>query len=287
MWQLRSGNSPRRLIEILGLAAVYFVYGRLGLLLAIPPGYATAIWPSAGFALAGLLLLGERAWPGILLGSFAVNVGNGFEAGSGAEILRSTVLPATIAGGACFQALLGARLVRRFVERPTSLGREKDVVKILAIGGPFACLVNATVSVASLALHGRIGESEIPFSWWTWWVGDTIGVLVFAPLVLLWAEQPDESGLRRKIFVSVPLACTFALILVLFVRTSASEQKRVDLDFERRGDELVHTLARDIQVQSEVLDFVGGLLSNSPPIGRVQRSRRTRVRSIASRSRPT
>ncbi len=268
MWHFRSGSPLRRLLEVLGLAAVYFSYGRLGLLLAIPPGYATAIWPPAGFALAGLLLLGERAWPGVLLGSYAVNVGNGFETGSVAEILRSTIVPASIAGGACLQALLGTRLVRRFVERPTSLGREKDIVKILAIGGPFACLVNATVSVASLALHGRIGESEIPFSWWTWWVGDTIGVLIFAPLVLLWAEQPDGSGLRRKIFVTVPLACTFVLVLLLFVRTSAWEQKRVDLDFDRRGDELVHALARDIQVQSEVLDFVGGLLSSSPPIGR-------------------
>jgi hypothetical protein len=191
MWQLRSGNSPRRLIEILGLAAVYFVYGRLGLLLAIPPGTRRRSGlPRASHSPDSSFSASERGPhpPRILRGQRRERL----RGRQRAEILRSTVLPATIAGGACFQALLGARLVRRFVERPTSLGREKDVVKILAIGGPFACLVNATVSVASLALHGRIGESEIPFSWWTWWVGDTIGVLVFAPLVLLWAEQPDE-----------------------------------------------------------------------------------------------
>src|SRR5258708_7108221 len=51
------------------LAAAYFVAAKLSLLLAIPPGYATAVWPPSGIALAALLLLGVRFWPGIWLGA--------------------------------------------------------------------------------------------------------------------------------------------------------------------------------------------------------------------------
>src|SRR5437867_1401197 len=72
----------------LGQSAAYFVAGRLGSLLAIPPGYATAIWPAAGLALAAALLLGIRIWPGILLGSFAVNVGTAFDASTPVAMLR-------------------------------------------------------------------------------------------------------------------------------------------------------------------------------------------------------
>ena len=54
------------------MASAYAVIGRLSLLLAIPPGYATAIWPPAGLALAGVLTMGRRVWPGIFLGSFLV-----------------------------------------------------------------------------------------------------------------------------------------------------------------------------------------------------------------------
>ena len=61
-------------VSILVLAFVYFIGGRLGLLLAIPPGYATAVWPASGVALAALLLYGYRLWPGVLLGSFFVNI---------------------------------------------------------------------------------------------------------------------------------------------------------------------------------------------------------------------
>src|SRR2546429_2985213 len=37
------------------LAAVYFAAAKLSLLLAIPPGYATAVWPPSGIALAATL----------------------------------------------------------------------------------------------------------------------------------------------------------------------------------------------------------------------------------------
>src|SRR6185503_6057483 len=52
------------------LAAAYFAAAKLALLLAIPPGYATALWPGSGIALAALLLAGNRLWPGVWVGSF-------------------------------------------------------------------------------------------------------------------------------------------------------------------------------------------------------------------------
>jgi len=49
------------------LAAVYFATAKLSLSLAIPPGYATAVWPPAGVALAAVLLVGNPVWPAIWL----------------------------------------------------------------------------------------------------------------------------------------------------------------------------------------------------------------------------
>jgi integral membrane sensor domain MASE1 len=36
------------------IAAVYFAAAKASLLLAIPPGYATAVWPPSGIALAAI-----------------------------------------------------------------------------------------------------------------------------------------------------------------------------------------------------------------------------------------
>ncbi|HET6492314.1 MAG TPA: hypothetical protein VFG44_05000, partial [Burkholderiales bacterium] len=50
---------PNRQLVYLGqlalLAAAYFITARLALLFAIPPGYATAVWPPSGIALAAML----------------------------------------------------------------------------------------------------------------------------------------------------------------------------------------------------------------------------------------
>src|SRR3989442_6901828 len=103
----------RWLAEILIIALVYFVAGKLALLLAIPPGYATAVWPAAGLALVGILVLGNRVWPGIVIGSFLVNLGTSLDAATIGTILRSISLPAAIAAGAALQALVSPFLLRR------------------------------------------------------------------------------------------------------------------------------------------------------------------------------
>ena len=59
---------------ILAIALVYFAAAKLGLSMAFVAEQVTAVWPPAGIALAAVLLLGYRAWPGILLGAFLANV---------------------------------------------------------------------------------------------------------------------------------------------------------------------------------------------------------------------
>ncbi|MDH5185322.1 MAG: hypothetical protein OEX12_15700, partial [Gammaproteobacteria bacterium] len=50
----------RGIANILLLCIAYTLVGRLSLMLAIPPGYATAIFPPAGIAIAALLIWGNR-----------------------------------------------------------------------------------------------------------------------------------------------------------------------------------------------------------------------------------
>ena len=106
--------------KLAAMAAAYYVVGRLGLLLAIPPGYATAVWPASGVALAGILLFGYRVWPGVLLGSFLINLRTSLDTTSSASIINTTLLAAGIGMGASLQAIIGAFLIRRFTHYPTA-----------------------------------------------------------------------------------------------------------------------------------------------------------------------
>src|SRR3989304_2478071 len=95
---------PRTLkdpVLFLGLAALYFLAGKLGLQLAIAHPRATAVWPPTGIALAAFLLYGRRVWPAIFAGAFLVNLTT---AGTVATTFG-------IAAGNTLEGVVGAALV--------------------------------------------------------------------------------------------------------------------------------------------------------------------------------
>jgi len=57
------------LAQVALIAAAYFAVARLSLVLAIPPGYATAVWPPSGIALAAVYCLATEFWPGVWIGA--------------------------------------------------------------------------------------------------------------------------------------------------------------------------------------------------------------------------
>src|SRR5689334_23426825 len=71
----RNGKqSTRRVVaEVCAVAVLYYLTARLGRMAAPPPGIETVVWPPSGIALAALLILGNRVWPGIWLGAFLAN----------------------------------------------------------------------------------------------------------------------------------------------------------------------------------------------------------------------
>jgi CHASE1-domain containing sensor protein len=248
----------RRLGEILGLAAAYVGTGKLALLLAIPPGNATAIWPPAGIALAALLLFGARAWPGVLLGSFLVNLSTPLD--------RAAL--AVISAGASAQALLGAALVRRFVGSPLELLRGRDILKFLVLGGPVSCVVNATVAVAALHARDVIQVREIPFNAWTWWVGDVIGVVVVAPLVLIALGSPREVWRRRAVPVAVPLGVLLVVTGVLFGFVRRWERSGMAVQFKLGADATEAAIGRKVRDSVEMLHSLESFRSSSPAFDR-------------------
>jgi PAS domain S-box-containing protein len=275
----------RMAVRIVGLAVCYYLAGQLGLFLAIPPGYATAFWPAAGIAVAGLLHFGYRVWPSVLIGSYLVNVATNLDAQTNEALFRSLALPAGLAIGAMLQALLGAVLVKRYVGYPTSLAREKDVGVLLLMVGPVSCVVNASVGTGLLWWSNRIQTGEVAFTWWTWWVGDTIGAFVVTPLVLLWTMQPRSDWPHRRLTLSLPLGVLTALVVALFVYIDGREMARMRHAFEFQTESLTRALKDRLDYALEVLNGMRNFHGNHP--NAADQARFTRAARAIRARRPT
>src|SRR5258707_745946 len=122
------------LVLNLTTALACFAFGKLATLLAIPPGFASAVQPVAGVSLAAVLVLGRGVWPGILLGSCVANLGLPLQSGGApAPLPRAPARPCRARGGgtARSRGTEPARLVRRFAGYPSSLMEAPDVLRFL------------------------------------------------------------------------------------------------------------------------------------------------------------
>jgi signal transduction histidine kinase/CheY-like chemotaxis protein len=251
-----------------GLAAAYFVTGELSLLLAVPPGYASAFWPPAGIAVASLFLGGYRLWPGVLAGSIAVNSSTWFDPSGGWISVGSGLAALAISVAATMQALGGAYLARRYVAETLELVHEKEIAKFYVLTGPLSCLLGATISVPSLVAAGLLEPGEAAYNWWAWWIGDSIGVAVLAPLVFIATAKPREIWKRRRVTVGAPLFVLLALTVTVFFWVNRLEAARIRSAFEERADSVTREVEVNLGKALNGVAALGSLYGATPEANR-------------------
>ncbi|HXG37323.1 MAG TPA: PAS domain S-box protein [Bacteroidota bacterium] len=185
----------RSVTAIVLLTVVYYIAARFGLGIDAISGFATLVWPPTGISLAALLIFGYRLWPGVFLGAVLANSAVG----------ASLPLAITIGLGNAGEALLGAYLLRRMGFQ-NSLGRLRDVVALVLYAAMISTMVSATVGVGALWFSERVPESELLRTWLSWWLGDAVGDLIIAPLLLVWFTPAAFHFRRTRLLEAATLA---------------------------------------------------------------------------------
>lgn len=195
-------------ITVLVIAAAYVAFARIGFSLAFATKQITAVWPPTGIAVAALLLRGYKVWPGIFLGAFISN----------ATANEPVVAALGIAIGNTLGPLFAAYGLRRFVDFDNAMARLRDVLGLIFVGSALAMSITATNGVLDLALARIVPWSDYGSSWWLWWIGDTMGVLLVAPLILTWSStkrmNPSSRSALEIIALAVSLVGTAWLLFV-------------------------------------------------------------------------
>ncbi len=241
--------------------AAYLLAARAGLLLATAPSGAALLYPAAGVALVATLVWGRAALPAIALGSMGAGLWL-----AAATIKIGAVEVAVAAGvglGSALQAGLGALLTRRIVGLPLLLAEPPQLTRFVVAGVLLPCCVSASVGVMVMSGFGHLAATQALPTWTVWWVGDVLGVLIFAPVTLTLIGQPREEWAPRRWSVALPLLVV-ALLMGLGIRlVTQLEADRQRQAFAREADSIANTVQARLMQPLLALQAMHGVVSES------------------------
>lgn len=237
-----------------GVAAVYVAISLLACLFSDPAAPASMLFPAAGIVLAVFLVWGWRIFPGIFLGALVFNLlQHSWPYLPSTPLLRQGWLVAfAITLSSCLQVVAGRALCQRFARQAhVEDGYGWHDLRLIMLGGPLACVIAAVLGSLSLWVGGQLEPADFYFNLWTWWVGDTLGVVIFAPLTLLVLQRDFRQ--EQRWWLALPLVA-MALVLLLFSRINHSEEARLERSFAEPARALAEQLTLRVQGHVDLID---------------------------------
>ncbi len=162
--------------------AIYALLAKLVLTFYSTNGMVSVFWPGAGVSLAVLLLGGKKYWPGIYIGALL----GGLWAG------QAPLEAALISVGSVLEALLGAWLLSRHSDFNVSLRSARDFFRLCYLAAALSPGICAVIGISTLLSLQRIPANNAVHEFALWWMGDTLGIVIIAPLILVWRKLPPQ-----------------------------------------------------------------------------------------------
>ncbi|HEU4512211.1 MAG TPA: EAL domain-containing protein [Nocardioidaceae bacterium] len=194
--RLSAAPGPVLLVTV---ALGYLALSQLVMWVNSPVANGASLWPAAGLTLAALLVVPTVRWGWVLgavmLAELAGDLAWGYPVGASVGWALSNTL----------EPLVGALLLRRFAALGYELPPARRFLLFLAFAVVVGPLVGASVGAAASAVVSGYAIDEV---WLQYFVGDALGVLIVAPLLLAGRRDRARRSLRELAALTVASALT-------------------------------------------------------------------------------
>jgi PAS domain S-box-containing protein len=196
---IASRTRGKYLAQIALVCAAQFAAGKVGdALKTVNDGGVGPVWPASGVALAALLLWDYSVWPGVAAGAFLLAFFSPLPHWAAVLYAAGTTLASVI-------AVFFLRWITKF---DNSLSHLRDALGLIILGAFVSSIVSASIGASILFANLR-SWSGLGSAWLVYWLGDSTGVLLLAPVALTF---PDVLRIRDRKRIE-----ELALLLVLLI----------------------------------------------------------------------
>ncbi len=183
--------APRALVSqlpfALGFVLLYVAAAIFVLRYFTYNGVVAIFWPPTGLALAAVLVKGRGCLALVLIAAFVANTIAGIAPG--------TAVVFTIAN--TLQAWLGYEALNFRSSSAHTLGHANEYFRIVVRSVILAPVPSAMIGATTLHFAGLTQQNWLT-NFQHWWMGDSLGVLVLTPLLLVWRRVPESWYASRQ-----------------------------------------------------------------------------------------
>ena len=248
------------------LYGLYTLFGVASLRLSDLTLVASPIFPAAGLAMAVVLLWGYRFAITVGFASFTVaSLGN--EAALNGVASWASLI---IGSGAALQAALGRALVVKMIGWPLALDLSRNILGFLLIAAPLSCVVSASMGVSALVYFDVVASEKHWIEWQTWWLGDSLGVIILSPVVIAMLAKPRKDWIKRVWSVAVSATLALSALILIWSVSQSNVQERARLQFSRTADQHLELINARLLATDHALQSLQQLFVLQPELTREQ-----------------
>lgn len=112
---------------------------------------------------------------------------------------------------------MGFCLLTRSAQSTLSLRTLRDYLRLIILGGGVACIAGAIIGTLALLIAGHITAADYLKSALTWWMEDTLSVLLFTPLILAWWQKAEKIKATQLFESLLLVGITFVIGQIVFL----------------------------------------------------------------------
>jgi EAL domain-containing protein (putative c-di-GMP-specific phosphodiesterase class I)/CHASE1-domain containing sensor protein len=259
-------------IGLIVAASSYFCLAKIGLVLALPVGYASLLWPATGAAVLTVLRRGISGIAGIAIGASLAYLVSAPETASPQDAWPGLFALAVVGVAAALQAAISAQLLRHHAQ--TSADEILHPLKLILIAAWLmpASMLRAIVATLVLFQAGLVRD----FSPWTFGLtmvlGDVLGTLSALPFILMtgvstWSWLRIRDTLRSILSIMLSLLVLGWLVAAVMFELRLSKDRT---DFQVQSRALIREMAAQPDEDALLLKAMRSLSNANPELSFAQ-----------------
>lgn len=225
------------------------------------PTQSVLLWPAVGVGVVTALVWGVRVLPALYFAELTISLflfphnNHNFQ-------LKEILINQLFIAVSLIRFYLGAYLFKYFIGYPNALISYRSILKFSLWVAPLSTLITTSLYEFTRYFIG-FSHTIINFNHFLdWWFGDYLGLLIFAPLTLIFIGQPKSIWKPRLFTVGIPIVCILLFVTIIYNKTHRDVKKNLIEDLHIKKEILATKMNQYSQWTN---NFVNGTLMHLLP----------------------